>query len=309
MLPGQPRDCSARYRRFRRWQQLQNQRPIAARVIGVENRMARPLHLGVACPQSWYLGEFRLITTPMPTCIVRAYTPDGFVIASDGLNAATDATAERKIFTFPQSGDLAFSFAGSIGWPRFNLIDAFRFTIAALSPAHGGDVRAWLQQVAEVVNQAIMDARDDGRIRLTQTMPEREPDGFFTIAKVLVDGYFDGVPIRFDILFSHRRQEQRGRVWPVQLTNQPDICGSHLIADIYSTDPVFAKYRPEGPPLHASTLLDAEIIRARWAIAAQGSEEAKAMDNFCGSVGGRTAIATITRDEGFAWISPEFEPA
>ena len=269
------------------------------------------------CPQLAFLGEFEI--RPMSTVIVRTYTPDGLVIGTDGLacNSYTEkieSKNEQKVFCFGGAETLAFSFTGSVQLGRegrvwFDFVQFFRLAAATIPVYDHPDLKSYANALANAMHGPLTQIRASGAICFTEAENERQQDGYFTIAQVLIDGYVKGLPGRCDILFTHRGQSLDVKIASSPLHNQPMVAGPALVTERYSYDPVFAKYRTiQDRTFHRNGVLSAEIHRTKCLIEAHGSDEARAIDPICRFIGGRTQIATITRADGFQWV-PGFEAA
>jgi len=254
----------------------------------------------------------------MATAIVREYTPDGFVVAADGRarnsqNGSISSESEQKVFCFAKAQHLAFSFTGSVqlgrvGRVAFDFIQAFELAVDLLPPSRSMNLSAYAELLGSTVQDNLQNVQHRGTIRFTEGQNELEPGGTFKISAVLMDGYFNGDPGRADIHFSHHDQRLRTNIFKPYLNDQTMVHGSKPVADRFFRDPIFEKYKPmQDKPLHFREALSRAIHQARCIIDAQGSPEARAIDDICDSIGGRTHIATVTPARGFSWVSG-FEP-
>jgi len=251
--------------------------------------------------------------------IVRQYTSDGFVIASDGRGGFSDGREPiadcQKIFCFPSAPNLAFSFVGTVQLgSAFSFFDTVRSTLPKLLPI-SVSLMDYALKLSYVVRQILTALRSQGWIRFTEDPSElfvhsgsRAPN--FTIAYVLIDGYFRGVAGRGYIRFSHENQRISEPEWiPIPLSDAVLANGSAAVVNIYETDPRFGSYRNYDSKLHQSLVLSRAANLAKGLVEAQGGPEGRALDAAtCATIGGRTHIAIITPTEGFSWI-PGFGPA
>jgi hypothetical protein len=267
--------------------------------------------LGLRC-----LGAFKIIS--MSTAIVRTFTPDGFVVATDGLAGMSDdgrvtGTQDPKVFRFGDADDLAFSFAGSVqlgymGRVRFDFIQTFEAAVNIHSPDRSNNIMDYASLLATGAQRQLEAKRRSGAIRFTETSNERDPAGNFIIAGVFIDGYFKGVPARANLIFYHRGQVPYVQTAPEGFSSQPIVYGPDEVTKRFESDPGFSKYKTEPSlSLHSSASLSKEIHLAKCIIEAHGSPEARAIDPICKYIGGRTHIATVTPGEGFKWVDG-FEP-
>ena len=190
----------------------------------------------------------------------------------------------------------------------FDFIQAIEMAVNIIPPDRHESLMDYSRLLATAIHRQLEERRRSGAIRFTETPNERAPGGNFTIARVLIDGYFKGAPGRTDLLFSHKGQVPDTQILSRDIDDQPMVYGSGAVAKRFCSDPIFALYRTvQDRPLHRSEVLSTEIHRAKCVIAAQGSPEARAIDPICRYIGGRPHIATVTPGEGFNWV-PGFEP-
>jgi hypothetical protein len=218
-------------------------------------------------PRQWFLGEFREFS--MATAIVRTYTDDGFVVASDGLVRLSDNgkildEAGQKIFSFGTAKSLAFSFTGSIQLGSehevggaFDFIEAFSTAVQARSTTRGRTLADYAQRISRAVHDSLKKAQLAKNILFTSEPSEARAEGGFTIATALIDGYFSDSASRVEIHFLHDDQQLAyPEVFPIQITTQPSVHGSPEVARLFQTDPRFAKYRTQRiEPWHSSPTL------------------------------------------------------
>lgn len=259
----------------------------------------------------------------MSTAIVRAYTEDGFVVASDGLVRGSDDGkilhfAKQKIFSFGGARSLAFSFTGSIELGTrhragvvFDFIAAVSAAVQSRSATRHRTLTGYAQRISRIVHDSLKTAQLADNIPFTSDPSETHAGmAGFTIATVLIDGYLLGTPSRAEIRFSHNDQQLADpEVFSTPITTQLLIYGSPEVSRLFPSDPRFEQYRTRREePWHTSPLLSRAINNARCMIEAQGSQEARDIDDqICAGIGGRTQIATITPRDGFQWV-PELEP-
>src|SRR5580704_5844625 len=112
------------------------------------------------------------------TAIARSYTPDGFVVAADGLALASDTGKmltedSQKIFCFGAAPHLSFSFAGSVRLGlSFDLITTVGSVVGALSLDQYNGLRECAQDISYVVHRVLSERQRAGEIRFTQASNE-----------------------------------------------------------------------------------------------------------------------------------------
>lgn len=251
-----------------------------------------------------------VIVKPMSTIIFRAHTEAGFVVGSDGLAGNPELAQEefaQKIWCFETADRLIFSFTGSVelGHPtRFDFRDVCERVVSQVKPESFSSLKAYLEAVCAPVNLLLRANRRSDLVRFTENENERrhgKPG--FRITNVLVDGYFRGVPSRADACFWHESQQ----VGTPDVNDSELDCriihGSKRVHGLFANDARFAQFR-EMPDeaLHPNEILSKRINDARRMIAAQGSEQARGVDEICNGIGGKTQIAVMTLMGGFAWV-------
>jgi len=261
-----------------------------------------------------YLGLFRRLD--MSTVIVRSFMPEGFVVGSDGLmrsspDGAIASHDEQKIFCF--DGNIAFSFCGSVrldgpNSSPFDFVRNCEVIANTLPPDRFESLRDYADQIGQALRSTLRDRRQRNEIRFTAEKNERQSDGRFIIARVMMDGFFKEIPSRATLTFLHRNQATDFILESPPPNTQTMVAGPDSITKTYCLDPVFAKYRDqEHVARNGVDSISRSIHEAKGIIEAMGSQEAKAMEPLCYGIGGRTQIATILPGEGFKWVKG-FEP-
>ena len=264
--------------------------------------------------------------TPMSTAIVREYTAEGFVIAADGRKSKPDGTVVsdtvQKIFPHVGPGRvLAYSLAGTVMFTAdhdendivFDFVAQTAEVAKSLSAIRSKNLVGFGKRLGDAINRRLADAK--GRNLFSQyTTCENSPiERGYTIARIFVDGYCDGIPSRINIRFFHENQILRTPDVLTSDLNQGWMYGSKDIADLlFATDDQrLAAYRipkartnfSTGPP----TLRDA-IEYAKSYIRACSDPVALQIDpKSCSAIGGHIHIASVTTDGGFQWW-PDYEP-
>jgi hypothetical protein len=248
----------------------------------------------------------------MSTAVARIYTDEGFVIAADGLMLASSDIKKvlddksRKIFSYPDAPHLAFSFVGSVQLGEFFDFTANCGRIVEKLPLDGSaNLGEYGTKIAYVLHHILASLRSNDQVRFTENTNEAElGNDTFTVAWVLIDGYFRGLASQVELRFSHRK----GRlvdpaVFPIQITDEFRVYGSEKVNKLFDHDPRFQKYRNFHQKLHDNEVLSIAANRAEGIIEAHGGPEGLAVDEHtCSRIGGQTQIATITPRDGFAWI-------
>ena len=247
----------------------------------------------------------------MPTAIISTYTPQGFMVASDGLGTKTRPeepaeTSVQKIFPINYPGRvLAYALMGN---PVISADAARSVTVvdipseisrqaAVFQSRQSKNLVGFVTRLCQPVNEMLKAARSDGSISgypSARSFPEE--DGI-TIARVLFVGYFDGKPaqvrMRFHADITGNLQEPE-----VVLKNyQEDYqYGSDAVATLVMCgDPYFKKYSVH--PDHSNPLRSAGEI-ARHFIDAWGDPRASEIDPAnCRTIGGQTQVYTVTVDK------------
>jgi len=261
----------------------------------------------------------------MATAITRIYTPEGFVVASDGrvCNSSSGKVIKddmQKVFLFGNA-PIAFSFTGAAHLGRadrddtnevlFDFIAAFSSSVQAISARRYGALDEYIAKVAKRIHRALEDRIHRGNIELPDVHFDEPSENGCTIVDVYVDGYHEERPSKVAIRFFHEDQrlfEPEVRIEPLE----PARFMFHGIGEIgrkvVSHDPSLAGYI-EPVYYHDCPTLETAISLSRAFIeACAGPEGAEIDPDASSSIGGRTHIAVVSPARGFEWV-PGFEPA
>ncbi len=250
--------------------------------------------------------------TPMSTAIARIYTPEGFVIATDG--RATDPDdgtwfAVQKLFPIEQPARrLAYILADTVAITRKNskeiVFDFAQGIVEAIKVTTGTQSRSlyeYARELATVLDVALKCATKAAKI------PPPDPDiEDWDSTSVFIDGYCGKHPERAHIQFIHDGDDQT-----IPKISAEDLkhkwWGSKEIASILfdEVDPRLAAYKIAEyrvPAVQPTTLLEA-IEMARRYVSAHCDPKALEIDRrACSKCGPPIRIATITFPEGFRWV-------
>jgi len=258
------------------------------------------------------------------TAIAMVYVVPGFVVAADGRRRWADQGSvdesmrlqesenQQKIFKAQFKGrDIAYALTGLVfnDDQTFDLIEESQKTAILLGSAKISNLYDYVAAFAASIARACTAARQDGRIEHFGinsfcTDPQQQN----TIATIFMAGYFrKNDPSLVMVTISHKDQVV---VEPKPLFQTPPqnplLSGSAIAELMYGRrDPRFAKYFRAIS--RTGTLKEAEEY-ARNYIEACSDPIAAEVDPACRGIGGHIHMATLTRQEGFSWISG-FEPS
>jgi hypothetical protein len=239
----------------------------------------------------------------MPTAILRYFTSSGFIIAADGktCNSLTGdvlSTDTQKIFQIPGL-PAAYVLYGDIGIgdddPHTPLIldlavEMKRILGSRTDAKPPSDLQSYGDDLAAEMQELLSASKAKGAVFHGK---QEYADGI-TIARILLFGYVDGIPSEVNILFFHREQRLvRQKVYPVDLRrSNPEVMGSLVIEQR-----LFRQPQSE----------DVSLLRAAQEvehyIQVCDSEEGRAADSVCLSIGGHIHVAMIT-PSCFHWLKP-----
>lgn len=244
------------------------------------------------------------------TAIARIYTPEGFVIASDGRKTRSDTNAilsesEQKIFPIDEATrQLAYALSGAVQLTHSDtdevLFDYIVEASAAVAGIKAKQPRS-LYHYAEALGDKI--AQSAGRIVTRSGEIDASVEG--SDVHVSIDGYYDGRPKRASVRFINHTS----RAPDVEVSTD-ELFPGHLLGfgspELFSLVPSgdsrFAKYRviPKDP--ERVTLSEA-VLMARKMIEAHMDPEAEKLfpANFA-CTGGKIQVAAITFQDGFHWV-------
>ena len=258
----------------------------------------------------------------MSTAIVRIHTPEGFVIAADGREMilkdcvlARKTDEAQKIFPIARK-DLtcAYSFAGNCVFGQSDddpTKAAFDFDLEAqhaiglLSIYTPSTLYDYAKRLCLEMNMRL--SQEIGKLPSDRADAEH-PAEKDTVARMLFDGYCNGIPQRVNVRFwlSNGSLEEPEISPGDILTSEPYVYGSseihHLLFN--TQDERFSSYRR--PALRAQDITMAEAVQiANSYIGACSDPIALEIDaKTCRAIGGHIHIAKVTKEQGFEWIIP-----
>jgi hypothetical protein len=248
----------------------------------------------------------------MPTAIVRTYySGDGFIVAADGMVSDQDnkvkSLEKRKIFPFGGNKTMVFSLAGR----------------TMIGPGEGPEI--WFdfrKRIDEAVQSVSMSRsptltlyaeRIKTRIlrELAETCDKIQCD-HKAIVQMFIDGYYRGSASSLTISFYRRAQDFQAEVIRQPLSSHNLFYhGSIQIHDLmqrndsrFCTGP-YIRALEEPVPLLSDAMRGA-ILYSRAYIEACSSAEARDLDPFCETIGGKIHMVSITPTDGIRWV-PGFE--
>ena len=248
----------------------------------------------------------------MPTAIQSAFTNDGFIVSADGMAQGSGLILSRKkIFQFGSNKWLAYAFAGRVGigpdeGPGFSF--DFRKTIGrtaeAVSVNRFRTLEAYAVRLATDTQSVLREACRNTQI----TFDDGALDTM--LAYVIISGYFKeeaaSVGIKF---YRHNRRFAKPEVIPHKL-DTPVRIGSEMMSFLFNhkTHPLYYRYRrpPSVAVPRLSEAMVEAVIESRAYIEACESDEGRALDDFCKSIGGKIHMVSITPADGIQWV-PGFE--
>jgi hypothetical protein len=265
--------------------------------------------------------------------IVRTFTPEGFVIAADGLDTGAENGAvltkdAQKIFPIESPcGSFAASICGAAriadDAQRDIAVDINAELIKSFNSLRHRKTRnllGYANRLAPPIYTAMRSAVESGLIRSYPTLFDSVVgERGSTITRIMLDGDDGGHPSSVTIRFFH----ENGVLAEPEIQPQELLCGMHraygsdVIAQIifgpdderlaiHKGTRMFETYRV--PWLFADEVnLQNAVERSNRYIEACSDPEAASMDPFCARMGGHIHIATVTPREGFQWVSG-YEP-
>ena len=179
--------------------------------------------------------------------------------------------------------------------------------IRAIRDRRSSSLAGYAVRLSRPIHRALEAAKETHKIEFPENTDRIDPYGK-TIADVLMDGYYWGVPSRVRIRFFHNQQRLSAPEVSLGDLQILDLYGSAAIWYSFDdrTNPTLAAYRPQRYRETPWTAADAVKAIAGY-MAACASEEGKKVDEKAHKIiGGRTHIAIVTQD-GFSW-APGYEP-
>ena len=258
--------------------------------------------------------------TELSTAILRVYVSEGFVVGADGRqtkepNEQVVSNETQKIFPIAdENKQLGYALTGThlftssdereILWDlRIEMENAIR----EIGGRRSSNLTGYAVRLSRPIQRAL--AQQANKIGEFPKRSEHVDPYGTTIADVLMDGYYFGVPSRVRIRFFHNDQ----RLCPPQVFTedvQPfrlDVYGSSKILHAFNdvTDPRLSAFRLDNQR-SVNEIYKFVNMMAGY-IAACSSQEGKEIDEHAHKIiGGRPHIAIITPD-GFRWASG-YEP-
>ncbi len=252
----------------------------------------------------------------MPTAIIRNYTGEAFVVAADGMAEGTTPTlSRRKIFKFGDNKSLAYAFAGRVAigpdegpetW--FDFRDRINQAVQSLSLDLYTTLSDYATHLADHAHRALVERCASHHLTFDNAAELGAP-----LACVFISGYFKQLASSVIIEFC---RENRQFATPKVSVDEPIVRplrrhGSNVIdAYLHQNHPPFCSeryLRPLEVPLpHFSEAMKGAVLRSRQYIEVCSSPEARAMDDFCKTIGGKIHMVSITPTDGIQWI-PGFE--
>lgn len=252
-------------------------------------------------------------------------TDHGFIMAADGRMSLDDEskrtaspemlaleTDERqKIFQISDADkNLAYAVTGIVGDPRgFDLLREIESQVRRISYREFRDCRHYLSVLAENVNEAINDAKRDGKLEKLPETDRVEQSTAWKIATVFVVGYFKKTPCFIQVMFYHFGRASEFSVIPFPSHKYSILSGSDVVRrTMYQAGGQLVLGSPFAQYMKAlsetSTLDDAEEY-AKGYVQACSTSLARQMDEpKCKITGGHIHVAEIT-PQGFRWrIAP-----
>jgi hypothetical protein len=257
----------------------------------------------------------------MSTTIIRSYGRPGFVIAADGRSMTTDDPPitnnyTQKIFDLT-SGDrqIACSIMGAsviVADGSREIILDFGLAILRAAEAISGrrcrNLAGYATRLARPINALLAELKSNGTLIEYPSFPTHFRPYGSAIASVYFDGFFEGVPSRAGVTFSHKNQKllEPDVITELVVPAKRDIIGPHQITQLvfHTTDPRFSAYRLNRT--HSGSLED-EVEACKKYILACSDPEALRIEPKCACIGGHVHAATITPDAGFRWSIPPMQ--
>jgi hypothetical protein len=258
----------------------------------------------------------------MPTAIVRICTPEGIVIAADGLESSSFFQVKKlqlqKIYPV-HNLPLAYAIFGSTGAqilrPSKVVIDLVEEANKAEESLRGrvfDDLALYAKHFAQPIQEALLAKIGDDSTMGYPTYHEPVEPGQ-TVMHIFFFGYYRGLASTVDLRIFHRNHilaEPSVAAIDVDIGSPPWIRGSVIIAKLLfeSDDQRFSAYRRPFPDNPAElTIGKAAEIAGGYIRACSSNVGREADPDVAISIGGHIHIAKITPLEGFQWIIPPKE--
>ena len=260
----------------------------------------------------------------MSTVIVRIYTNEGFVIASDGRKTRSEdqsilSDSAQKVFQAQsQANVIAYAIAG-VAQLNPEGSDEVVFDFVAEAEKAAGSIAfrkcknllGYAVRLCKPIYESLLDGYVSGRIPSLTADPKSRPgQKGHTIASFFLAGFYDGVAshvcARFYTIDGKLADPE---VLPYLI--EPGKAVVYGPREIYylmfeTEDPRLSAYRRPKRRYDEIDLAEAIEISKNYICAC--ADPALCKFDGCSGVGGRVQIATITPAGGFQWV-PDFGPA
>jgi hypothetical protein len=252
----------------------------------------------------------------MPTAIARMYVPEGFVIAADGrgCDEKYNVLSEncQKIFGI-QGCDkaLAYAFAGTVQLDGLDPREvAFDFAVEAkraiekLEGRTSRNLVGYAHRLSGILYDELRAVANRTTLAPFPAGRQQPDEKGSTITRLFVEGYFQGLPERIAVRFSHEDQRlSEPEVYRIEvLPGRPVIHGSPIVTKVLFDDRD-ERLRQFKEPDRRYSRLEAAVEITKNYIRACSSPEGLALDqDVCRSIGGHIHVATVTPDRGFQWV-------
>ena len=184
-----------------------------------------------------------LIVIPMPTALIRIYTPDGFVVAADGRSTENPTNRvitdeAQKIFRLGRA--IAASLCGSSNLVnpqthfKFDFVEELLAASQPISPKRYQTLQDYAGELAHRVNRNLELAQQSGNL-IFPSIPAYEPEDYGdTITIIWLNGYHNDRAASARVRLSHEGQRLLApslRTEPLLLL-KPFAYGIQKIADM-----------------------------------------------------------------------------
>jgi hypothetical protein len=257
----------------------------------------------------------------MPTAIVRIVTPEGIVVAADGLQSSSFflRKSEHLQKIYPLQGlPLAYAIYGATGaWNYENkeqnvvidLVREAKQSAELLGNLTFSDLSLYASQFARPIVEALKAKIGDDSLIRYPSVPYDPVEPGQTIMHVFFFGYYNGSASTVDLRIFHRNEIlAEPSITPIQVDMGPPpwIRGSKIIAKLLfeSDDKRFTPYRMPFPSDPEKLTVERAAEIASGYIQACCSEAGREADpDVAISIGGHIHIARITPHR-FKWLIP-----
>jgi hypothetical protein len=259
-----------------------------------------------------------MVNASMSTAIVRIFTPEGFVIASDGRKTRSEdhvvlSDSEQKIFPAPGHGNqIAYGIAGAVHQTAvgsdvvlFDFVAEAEEAARSIASRKCRDLAGYAVRLCRPIHKHLVDGLASGRIPfLTSDSKSRLGGRGNTIATLLFVGFLDGIPYHVRATFftvEGRVPEPAVETLLIE-PGKPNVYGPsevyHLMFE--TEDQRLSEYRRPMRNVGDIDLTEAIEIAKNYIRACSDPQFCDTEE--CRGVGGLPQIATITRESGFQWV-------